>query len=113
MTEITYENVLGQVQRLPWREKQRLLQTLAEDLPSLSRQETLKPLPWKDRNREYQWLKDHTGEYVGQWVALEGDELVAQGATAVEVLAVAKATGIERPLLIQVEDPDSPPSAGL
>ncbi|HMV49946.1 MAG TPA: DUF5678 domain-containing protein [Blastocatellia bacterium] len=113
MSEITYENVLLQAQQLPWQAKQKLLQTLAEDLRPQPSRETLQPLPWKDRSREYQWLKDHAKNYVGQWVALEGDELIAHGATAIEVLAVATASGIERPLLIQVEDPDSPPSVGF
>lgn len=113
MSEITFESVLTQARQLPWLEQQMLLQALAEEPATDQKKSHPKRLPWKDRSREYQWLKDHAREYVGQWVALEGDQLVASGATAVEVLDVAKAAGIDRPLIVQVEDPDGPPFAGF
>src|SRR5262245_56814410 len=86
MSEITFESVLIQARQLPWLERQRQLKALAEEPEADRKKPHPKRVPWKDRSREYQWLRDHAREYVGQWVALEGDQLVASGATAVEVL---------------------------
>jgi|SRR5262252_6444626 len=113
MSEITFESVLTQARQLPWLERQRLLRALDEEPETDQKKPHPKRVPWKDRSREYQWLKDHAREYVGQWVALEGYQLVGSGATAVEALEVAKASGIDRPLVVQVEDPEGPPFAGF
>lgn len=113
MSEVNFENVLAQARQLPLTERQRLRELLAEEAQSKPEKKRARrvppPVPYKDRSREYQWLEQHAREYIGQWVALEGDQLVAQGSTAVEILKVAKAAGIERPLILQVEDPDGPP----
>jgi|GEM_PF-146502 len=65
-------------------------------------------LPHKDRTLEYEWLAQHQREYIGQWVALEGHQLIAHGYNAREVFAKARASGIDRPLVLLVEDPDVP-----
>lgn len=113
MSEINLETVLAQAQQLPPGERQRLIELLSRESsppPEKKRGRRVPPpVPYKDRSREYQWLKDHAREYVGQWVALEGDQLVAHGARGAEVLAEAKRKGFDRPLLLQVEDPDNPP----
>jgi hypothetical protein len=112
MSEVTYESVLAQAQQLPWLDRQRLREQLAEEEappPKVS----AKRVPWKDRSREYRWLREHAREYVGKWVALEGDQMVACGESALEVLEAAKAVGIDRPIVVQVEDPDGPPFAGF
>src|SRR2546422_8051706 len=71
------------------------------------------PVPYKDRSREYEWLKEYAREYARQWVALEGDQLIAHGMNAAEVFAAADASGVERPFFVHVEDPDGPPFAGV
>ncbi len=113
MSEINLENILAQAQRLPPGQRQRLIELLSRESSPPPQKERGRrvppPVPYKDRSREYQWLKDHAREYVGQWVALEGDQLVAHGTTAKEVFAAADAAGIDRPLVLQVEDPDGPP----
>lgn len=63
---------------------------------------------FNDRAREYQWLKEHRREYIGQWVALEGDQLIAHGNNAKEVFEKADFLGVELPLVLLVEDPDVP-----
>ncbi len=50
----------------------------------------IKRVPMKDRSKEMRWLKDHRHEYRGEWVALEGDRLVAHGNDAKEVFAAAR-----------------------
>ena len=70
--------------------------------------ERLKPIPVPDSTRELRWLKEHAREYAGQWVALDGDRLIAHGPDAKAVFAAADADGAYLPLVSQVEDPDRP-----
>jgi hypothetical protein len=53
------------------------------------------------------WLHDHREEYAGQWVALDGDRLIASGSTAREVYLKAKAEGVEIPFveLVTAQEP--------
>ena len=38
-----------------------------------------------DRELDFHWLRDHAGEYAGQWVALRGGHLLGAAATLVEL----------------------------
>ncbi len=59
------------------------------------------------------WLQENREKYIGQWVALEGDRLLAHGTDALRVHAEAKAAGIEIPFLEHiVEEDDEPFYAG-
>jgi hypothetical protein len=43
----------------------------------LQRQPAPREVPARDRNREVKWIADNRSVYAGQWVAVEGDRLVA------------------------------------
>jgi len=47
----------------------------------------------RSRQREQAWLREHAPEYQGQWVALDGDRLLAAGSKLAEVRERARATG--------------------
>jgi hypothetical protein len=81
--------------------------------PEINGRRVSPPVPYKDRSREYEWLKEHAREYARQWVALEGDQLISYGSNAAEVFAAADASGVERPFFVHIEDPDGPPFAGV
>ena len=49
--------------------------------------------------RALHWIADHALEYKGQWVALDGDRLIAHGANADEVFDAAEADGADLPLV--------------
>lgn len=68
--------------------------------------------PDPSRCLERQWLREHSEEYAGQYVALWGDTLVAHGPDARKVLAEARAAGRWRALLTRVEAPNELPSGG-
>jgi hypothetical protein len=111
-----FEHILAAARQLPPDQQQRLIELLSEQpLPQpkkkLGRRVPL-PFPSKDRTREAQWLIEHGKEYAGQWVALEGDQLIAHSFNADEVFAAVDASGIDRPIFTQVEDPDGLPFAG-
>lgn len=54
------------------------------------------------------WLQKNRAEYLGQWVCLYGDKLIAHGTDGLEVHKQAKKAGIESPYLVRVfEEPDN------
>ncbi len=67
----------------------------------------------KDRSQENEWVRQHREEYAGQWVALDGDRLLAHGFRLKEVVEAAKKCGINDALFIQVEASDTLPWAGF
>jgi hypothetical protein len=62
--------------------------------------------------RSLRWLHENREKYSGQWVALDGDRLMASGPTAKEVYSKAKAEGVEIPFVELVTDPAPVPSTG-
>ena len=55
--------------------------------------------------RSLRWLDENREKYSGQWVALDGDRLMASGPTAKEVYSKAKAEGVEIPFVELVTEP--------
>ncbi|MDQ3010720.1 MAG: DUF5678 domain-containing protein, partial [Acidobacteriota bacterium] len=62
--------------------------------------------PYIDRKLEYGWLKQHERKYIGQWIALKDDQILAHGGNAREVSAKARELGVHDALVLLVEDPD-------
>ncbi|MGE0128687.1 MAG: DUF5678 domain-containing protein [Blastocatellales bacterium] len=116
MPDISVENIFSQIIQLPPPERFKLWRMLEqvtkldpgspESSESAPPKKKLQPLPAPNKDREMQWLVDHAREYAGQWVALDGDRLIAHGPDAKEVYAAANADGAYLPLVTQVEDPD-------
>ena len=58
-----------------------------------------------DHDRTFLWLLDHPGyldAYPGEWVALDGPEVVGHAVDPVQALAQAKAAGVDDPLMVPV-----------
>jgi hypothetical protein len=58
------------------------------------------------RERELLWLQTHRAElqqFVGQWIVLEGEQVVAHGADPVAVVREARAKGIGGPFVYRVQ----------
>jgi plasmid stability protein len=72
-----------------------------------------KDLPVKERSREAEWLRAHRDEYAGQWVALDGDRLIASGDDLKQVAKTARRLGMPDALMLRVETNDSLPFAGF
>jgi len=53
---------------------------------------------------ESAWLAANRDQYIGQWIALDGDELLAVAPTAREVFALV-AGRATTPLVMQIESP--------
>ena len=70
-------------------------------------------LPIKDRAREVEWLKEHRDEYAGQWIALDGENLIASGDDLKQVVGTARRLGVPDALMIRVEPTDALPFSGF
>lgn len=118
MTGITVETVLNQIIQLSAPDQARLYKILATggiklneaNGTAVGRGKT-KPLPIPEPN--LRWIADHKAEYAGQWVALDGDRLIAAGETEREVANAAKADGAYLPLIAYIPHPDEPTFVGL
>jgi Family of unknown function (DUF5678) len=62
-----------------------------------------------DATLAMEWLRLHSKEYGGQWVALDGGRLIAHGPDAMEVYAAAEADGAYLPMIKYIEPADALP----
>jgi predicted DNA-binding antitoxin AbrB/MazE fold protein len=104
-TEAVFENgVFRPLNPLSLPDRQRVLLTVAE-VPSEPAE--------RHRYEEQAWLRLHEREFASQWVALHGSELISHGSNARAVLDSARARGVQRPLLVHIDDDPGAPAAGL
>jgi Family of unknown function (DUF5678) len=104
MQNITLETIYQQATQLPPEQQQKLVDAINARLKRKPLGKRVHPsVPYKDRSHEHQWLRENSRNYVGQWVVLEGDQLLSHGTNAKEVFAAADLTGIDRPLHFFIE----------
>jgi hypothetical protein len=118
MSTLTAESILKLIEQLPPTERIRLNQLLAwkqaesaQAKPQLDRRAPCEPM--KDRTREMKWIQEHKHEYVGQWVALDGDRLIVASPIRAEISAAIKADGAKLPLIHRITSPDEPLPIGI
>jgi hypothetical protein len=117
MSQITAETLFHQITSLPISEKVKL-RTLLDDQLQNPEVETegvklVKPIPVPDPEPSMRWMNEQSHEYGGQWVALDGARLIAHGANANEVFAIADADGAYLPLVTYIPPADAPPFVGV
>ena len=117
MAENTVESLLHQFASLSQREKLRFRQLIdvwlhraLEPAPETC---FVAAVPEPDPEPNRRWMKEHRQEYAGQWVALDGERLIAHGSDAQAVFAAAKADGAYLPLIAFIPATDEPPFAGV
>jgi hypothetical protein len=69
-------------------------------------------LPYIDRSREMAWIAAHQEEYAGQWVALDGDRLIAHGDDPLPFKEKACSEGIDRPFVVHIPKETGPSIGG-
>src|SRR5262245_12429929 len=117
MSQTTAETLMTQITSLPVSEKVKLRQLLDEQLsaPEATKNgvKFVKPIPTPDPEPSLRWMNEHGREYGGQWVALDGDRLIAHGENAEEVFAAADDDGAYLPLVTYLQPADAPPFIGV
>jgi hypothetical protein len=119
MSTLTAENVLQLIEQLPAAERMRLDEMLAHSngvavstKAPRDKRVSCKPMP--DRTREHYWIQEHRHEYAGQWVALDGDKLIAASSIQQEVWdAVNTDSQTPPPLVLRISSPDDLPYIGI
>jgi len=84
-----------------------MIDTMAKMGTARKRQEIVRST---HRQREFEWIEAHADEMrrlAGEWVVIEGEELIAHGKNASRVVASARRKGIKVPFVFFVESPDS------
>jgi hypothetical protein len=110
MSSAALERILDEVKRLTPGERRELRE-------ALERKAVRAVAPYSAgaddrRERERRWLNEHREEYLGQWVALEGDRLLASGPDGQAVYEAAREAGVRAPYLMRIEPRDELPFAG-
>jgi Family of unknown function (DUF5678) len=122
MSTMTAENVLRLIEQLPSTERIRLKEllarrrTLQEAEPAKAKPPLDKRVPcepMKDRTRELKWIEEHKHEYAGQWVALDGDRLIAASPIQQEVWDAIEGDNAKLPLVHRIPSPDDLPYIGI
>jgi hypothetical protein len=64
-----------------------------------------------DCKLEMRWVSEHRKEYVGEWIALDGDRLLAHGTDAKAVFAAARSQ-VPVPFVAHIYPDDDLPTVG-
>lgn len=109
-----------QLASLTPQEKMELAKFLNEQAESNSTPgETATSAPGLDQNdsalkraHHLAWLKAHREQYAGQYVALDGDQLVGSGLSIREAHEQARRQGVDHPFLVHVSSENDAPFGG-
>ncbi|SRR5258708_25076842 len=97
----TLEQIIEEARALSPGEKSKLRQALDRELEQQAPVQSSKA-DYPTNEQERAWLDAHRDEYLGEWVALDGDHLVAHGTDAKKVYDEAREQGIKAPYLERV-----------
>lgn len=114
MASAAYEQVLEKARALSPEEQQQLARELQAEEQSLSQPVNGTAPVTNFREREMRWLSDeeNRARYGGQWVALDGDQLVGHSVDGRGLYAEAAAKGVALPFVSYVDPPDALPFGG-
>ena len=108
----TVDQIIKSIEQLPAAEQERIRQWLDDKGTSNGSEETSQSTDVDRSVKSLRWLRENSEKFLGQWVALDGDRLIASGSTAQEVYAKAKSEGVEIPFVELVTNPERVPSTG-
>lgn len=111
----TLEQVIEAARGLPRDDRRRLREWLQEqerrDTENQQRQEAVRE-EMEKFHKAMKWIDENRAQYLGQWVALDGDRLISHGTDARQVHNEAKAAGIKVPFVERVIEEQEPFYAG-
>jgi hypothetical protein len=107
----SFDQIIKSIEQLPASEQERIRRWLDEK--GASKGEGNSSQAHASRSaKSLRWLEENREKYSGQWVALDGDRLIASGSAAKEVYSKAKAEGVEIPFVELVTERESGPFTG-
>jgi hypothetical protein len=102
---LSVDQIIKLIAQLPAAEQERIRRWL-DARETSNENETGSPAQAERSAKSLKWLDENREKYPGQWVALDGDRLIANGPTAKEVYSKAKAEGVAIPFVELATDPE-------
>jgi hypothetical protein len=91
----TLEQIIHEAQALSLEEKMKLREALDQELER-------RAVPTRSRVAESNWIERNRQTFVGQWVAIQGEALIAQGTNARDVYLSTLQAGIQCPYIVHM-----------
>lgn len=107
-----FEQIIRSIQGLPQTEQERLRQWLDDKRPSNGANGAGQSNKARRMDQSLRWLDNNRLKYLGLWVALDGDRLIASGQTAKDVYSKSKAEGVKIPFIDLVQEEENTPFSG-
>ena len=107
----SFDQIINSIEQLPAEEQERIRRWL-EDKRATNGDGHDSQAHDNRSAKSLRWLNENREKYSGQWVALDGDRLIASGPTAQEVYSKAKAEGVGIPFVELLTDREPVPSTG-
>lgn len=108
----TLENIIEIIRQLPPPDREKVRDWIERE----SENESDKSSELDKRQERFRlsmkWIQENREKYDGQWVALDGETLLAHGADGKKVHAEAQAKGIKTPLMHRVSIKETQPFGG-
>jgi hypothetical protein len=108
---LSVDQIIKSIEKLPTTEQERIRPWL-EDRGATNEEGHGSQTHGNRSAKSLRWLHENREKYAGQWVALDGDRLIANGSTAKEVYSKAKAESVEIPFVELVTDREPMPFTG-
>ncbi len=105
------EQIIRSIQQLPEPEREKVRQWLEDERTSDGTGDEWQAKAGRSE-KSLRWLNENRQKYLGQWVALDADRLIASGPTAQEVYAKSKAAGVKIPFVELVTEEEPAPFSG-
>jgi hypothetical protein len=105
------DQIIKSIEQLPASEQERIRQWLDQKGTSNGEGDDSQA-PANRSAKSLRWLHENRETFSGQWVALDGDRLIASGSTAKEVYFKAKSEGVEVPFVELVTKQEPGPFTG-
>lgn len=103
----TAEEIIKTAKTLPKTEREKIFDWVEEEKKREASEQKEKAEKLKAANEKFKkalkWVDENREEYDGQFVVLEGDELIAHGKNAKELYKIARSKGIESPFIKRVK----------
>ena len=109
--------ILAEIAQLPATERESVRTILNQQAVAASAPAPpngfIAPFDTSDPAPSLQWIAEHRAEFAGQYVALDGERLLAHGADPQPVIAAVRASGLNGLLFTYLQPLDAPPFAGF
>src|SRR5262245_4852653 len=117
MAQATAEVILAEIAALPPEEREKLWKLLNRRSDAAQNEAEdgvfIPPFDAGDPGPSPRWIEEHSEEFAGQYVALDGDRLVAHGTDPREIIAAVRASGLNGLFFTLIQPIDAPPFAGF